>query len=205
MSAHENDAPVLGAILAGGAARRFGADKALERLGSTCLLRRVADRASPQVDMLAISGAARPGFFLPVIRDDVQGAGPLLAVRSILRWAALRDLPLVATFPCDTPFVPADCVAILRNALRDKDCAIASRGGEAHPTCAMWRTVTAGKLEAIIAAGERSLRRATALLDGVIVNFGEGIGPGCDPFFNINSHHDLARAQAWLEEGVKPL
>src|SRR5579872_1795579 len=109
--------PILGVILAGGMSRRYGRDKALASLDGVPLLQWVIDRIRPQVDVLALSGAARPEFALPAIPDGVDGAGPLAALCSILAWAEDRDILLVATFSCDTPFLPRNVVNVLGTAL----------------------------------------------------------------------------------------
>jgi len=189
--------PVLGVIFAGGASRRYGRDKALARLGGVTLLERVIDRVRPQVDVLAISGSVREGFALPVIADDVKLGGPLTALRSVLVWAEGRDLPLVATFSCDTPFLPGDLVARLRAVLADgRDCAFASWGAEAQPTCALWRTAARLKVETAFEAGVRSLVGAMDCVNASAAEIA-GEGPQGNPFFNINCEADLAVAQAW--------
>jgi molybdopterin-guanine dinucleotide biosynthesis protein A len=192
---------VLGVIFAGGASRRYGQDKVLARLDGIPLLQWVADRFGPQVDTLAISGQPRPGLSIPSIPDQFHGAGPLAALCSVLRLAVQKKWPLVATVSGDTPFIPGDMVGRLATALKDHDCAVASREGVLHSTCALWTTRTCVSIEAAFSAGARSLHGAISHLDAVEVDFSavDG-GPGGDPFFNINSRQDMAAAQAWLIE-----
>src|SRR5215472_7524270 len=102
--------PVLGVILAGGASSRYGSDKALAPLDGVPLLQRIVDQVGPQVDMVVLSGKARPGYALEAIADEVEHAGPLAALKTTLAWAEARKFPLVMTFPCDAPFIPADSV-----------------------------------------------------------------------------------------------
>lgn len=192
---------VLGVILVGGASRRYGHDKALAMLGGTPLLQWVVDRIRPQVGELAISGETRPGFALQAIVDALPNAGPLAALCSILAWAEEKDLPLVMTLSCDTPFIPRDIAGVLRKALEDYDCAVASRGGTIHPTCALWRTASRASIETAFDSGVRSLHGAISYLNAIAVDFSTGEGPGGDPFFNINSPADMAVAQDWLAEG----
>lgn len=195
---------VLGVILAGGASRRYGQDKALAMLGSVPLLQRVVDRLLPQVSELAISGEIRPSFALQAIADEQPNAGPLAALCSILIWAERKGFPLVMTLSCDTPFVPRDIAAVLRKALEDYDCAVARRNGTVHPTCALWKTVSRVGIETAFNSGVRSLLGAISCLNAIAVDFSIGDGPGGDPFFNINSQPDMAVAQHWLEEGHQP-
>lgn len=192
--------PVLGVIFAGGASRRYGSDKALAMLDGIPLLRWVIARATPQVDKLAISGGARDGFPLPYIPDTVKGAGPLSALCSIFAWAERENMPLVATFSCDAPFIPFDIVGHLRMALDDFDCAVATQTEVVHPTFALWKTAARDKVETAFDNGVRSLHDAIAYANSILVDFSaEHRGPGGDPFFNINFPKDMSLAQAWLE------
>jgi molybdopterin-guanine dinucleotide biosynthesis protein A len=193
--------PVLGVILVGGASRRYGHDKAMARLAGIPMVQRVAAQVADQVSMLTASGTGRPGLHLPVIPDAMPHGGPLPALLSILTWADERKLELVATFSCDTPFLPSDLVVRLRRALEpDRDCAVALHGGTAHPTCALWKTSALPKIQAALDSGVRSLHGALAYLKACAADFSDLIeGPGGDPFFNINSQSDMAEAQAWVD------
>ena len=193
-----NDGAVLGVVFAGGASRRYGRDKALARLDGVPLLQRVVDRFAPQVNALVISGEPRAEISVPAIPDRSQSAGPLAALCSLLRLAGQHGWPLVATVSCDTPFIPAHIVARLAAALKDHDCAVASRGGVRHPTCVLWTTRACAEVEAAFEAGVRSLHGAVSRLDAVEVDFSAtDDGPGGDPFYNINSPEEMAVAQAW--------
>ena len=196
-----HNAAILGAILVGGASRRYGHDKAMARLGGIPMVQRVATRVSGQVSMLAASGAGRPGLDLPVIPDAMPSGGPLPALLSVLDWAGERKFGLVATFSCDTPFLPPDLAIRLRRALEpDSDCAVALHGGAAHPTCALWRTSALPKIQAAFESGIRSLHGALAHLKTCSADFSDlSDGPGGDPFFNINCQSDMAEAQAWID------
>jgi molybdopterin-guanine dinucleotide biosynthesis protein A len=197
----ERQVPVLGVILAGGASRRYGSDKALATLNGVPLLQWVVTRVQPQVDRLAISGTGRRGFPFPVIADTVQDAGPLSALCSALDWAEQAGLPLVATFSCDTPFIPSGIVGDLRAALKDCDCAVAGRAGAMHPTFALWNIQARKKIETAFSIGVRGLHDAISYVNSALVDFSAvHHGPGGDPFFNINSPDDMAVAQAWLED-----
>lgn len=201
LSRPHGDGAVLGVIFAGGASRRYGRDKAMAKLDGVPLLQRVVDRFAPQVNALVISGEPRLEIAVPAIPDSLQGAGPLSALCSVLRQAMQHDWPMVATVSCDTPFIPVDIVARLWGALKNHDCAVASRGGVRHLTCTLWATRACPEIEAAFEAGVRSLHGAVSRLDAVAVDFSaiDG-GPEGDPFYNINSPEDMAAAQAWTME-----
>ena len=107
----------LGAVLAGGLARRMGGgDKPLRLLAGRPLLRHVLDRVAPQVAAVVLNANGDPARFadyapLPVVPDGVpDNPGPLAGVLAALDWAAEQrpDLPWVLTAPGDCPFLPLD-------------------------------------------------------------------------------------------------
>lgn len=197
---HERNAPVLGVILVGGASRRYGQDKAMAHLDGIPMVQRVATRVGPQVSMLVASGAGRPGLDLAVIPDAEPHGGPFQALLSTLIWAGERDFELVATFSCDTPFLPPNLVMRLRRVLNhDRDCAVALHNGAAHPTCALWKTSALHKVRNCFDLGTRSLHGALAALNTCSAEFSDmAEGPAGDPFFNINSPSEMADAEGWL-------
>jgi len=190
---------VLGVILAGGASRRYGSDKALAKLDGRTLLDHIIGRVRPQVTELVISGPAREGCSTPAIADEHPGQGPLAGLHAVLRWADARQLPLVATFACDTPFIPIHCVERFHAAIGTSLCAVACRAGELQPTCALWRTAALASVGAALASGERSLRGAIDAVDAVSVEFDARAGAKGDPFFNINRLQEMKSARSWLE------
>jgi molybdenum cofactor guanylyltransferase len=197
-----NSPDILGVILAGGASRRFGADKAAAVLGGVSLLERTVARARPQVADLAISAARHVPSELPVIVDRVAGQGPLTGILSSLGWAAEQGFGLIATFPCDAPFFPMNLVARLTAASGDgDDCAIARRGEDGQYAFALWRTSCEPRLARAFAAGVRSLHKAAAMVNCIHVDFPiDGDGPDGNAFFNINRPKDLASAEEWLKQ-----
>src|SRR5262249_59314162 len=86
----------VGAILAGGLARRLGGgDKGLIRLGGEPILRHVVERLTPQVDAMVLNANGDPSRFaafgLPVAADTVAGyPGPLAGVLAALEWTAIN-------------------------------------------------------------------------------------------------------------------
>lgn len=186
---------ILGVILAGGASRRFGSDKALALLGGTPLIEHVARRAKPQVGSLAVSGAASAPLGLEVIADREKGAGPLSGIVSSLAWADANGFTLLATFACDGPFIPEDLVTRLSSELgATVDCVMASCGPDKHYTYAVWRPVCRPALEIAYARGLRSLRGVT---DAVAVRY---VDFPPTTFFNINRPEDLASAEKLLAQ-----
>lgn len=188
---------IAGLILAGGRGLRMGGiDKALLVLGGRPLADHAITRLAPQLGPLAISANGAPERFarwgLPVLRDGFMGEGPLAGLMAGLGWAVAEGAGALVTLAVDTPFVPADLVA--RLAAQGLEApVVAASGGRRHPTVALWPVTEAPRVAEAFAAGER---RLGAVLSGArSVDF----SAAPDPFYNINTPDDLARAEARVQ------
>ncbi len=185
-----------GVILAGGRSRRMGTSKALVPLQGVALLDRVVARVAPQVDDLAIStNVALPAPF-PQLADPIGDfQGPLAGILAALEWAMRLGHATVATFPCDTPFLPLDVVSRLADACAD--VAVARTNDRVHPVCAIWSTRVATALRATLEdpTGERSVMRFLGRCEMAVVDFSTRNG---DPFLNMNCRADLEGAERVL-------
>ncbi len=205
----------LGVILAGGLATRMGGgDKGLLPLGGQTLLAHVIDRLVPQVFGLALNANGDParfeGFGLPVLPDTVDGfAGPLAGVLAGLDWAAGQGADSIVTAAADTPFFPRDLVARLVEASEGqthplvlattpRDGAALKSGGKVnrHPTFGLWPVALRGDLRAALNGGLRKVVLWTDRHGGREALFD---AEPFDPFFNVNTPEDLARAETLLE------
>ena len=169
---------IVGVLLAGGRARRMGG-------GDKCL----RPGTGGDVERFAAYG-------LPVVADTIPDfAGPLAGVLTGLEWAADNGAPWVASFATDAPFLPEDLVARLAGAVEAAgvDMACAASGGRAHPVFGIWPVGLKGELRRAMELEDmRKIDRWTARYNLVQVDF------PClpvDPFFNVNSPEDLARAE----------
>src|SRR3990172_9232766 len=112
---------ITGVILAGGEGRRMGGvDKGLRELRGKPMIQWVLERFAPQVDAVLINANQNLDVYArfghPVVTDEIGGyAGPLAGLQCALNTARH---PLVATVPCDSPFLPSDLVARLPAALQ---------------------------------------------------------------------------------------
>jgi molybdopterin-guanine dinucleotide biosynthesis protein A len=197
---------VAGLLLAGGQSRRMGGgEKALMKLGGETLLARIVARVRHQVGPLVLNAngdlARFAGFGLPIAPDVVEGyVGPLAGVLTGLEWARANapGCDYVASFACDTPFVPYDLVARLRLAMAESnaDLACAASGGRVHPVFALWPVRLAGELRrAVVEEGVRKVDAWTARYRSARAEFPSD---PIDPFFNVNAPDDMAAAEALL-------
>jgi molybdopterin-guanine dinucleotide biosynthesis protein A len=197
---------ITGVILAGGRGRRMGGvDKAFLTLGGETLLGRTIARARPQVSGLVINANSDPTryaeFLLPTVPDSIGGyLGPIAGILSGLEWlrANRPDAKWLASFACDCPFFPLDLEERLIAAATHEGAsvALAASGGRHHPVFAVWRADLPVTSEGVLRdQGLRKMDDFVALFPNTRVEFA---ADPIDPFFNINTPDDLARAEAML-------
>ncbi len=171
-----------------------GVDKGLQPLRGRPLVAWVLERFAPQVDEILINAnqnVERYGEFgRRVIRDCIGGfAGPLAGLQCALLAAAH---PLVATVPCDSPFLPLDVVERLAAALHAQDAqiAVAKTGSQAHPVFCLCRRDVLEHLSAFLEGGGRKIDAWYATLRVTEVGFDDQP----DAFSNINTIAELTAA-----------
>jgi molybdenum cofactor guanylyltransferase len=183
---------VTGLILAGGQGRRMGGvDKGLQMLRGKPMVAWVLERLAPQVDEVIVNANqnsteyARLGH--RVAPDQIGGfAGPLAGLQAGLKAAAH---PLVVTVPCDSPFLPHDLVARLREAMQRSgaDLAVAKTGDQPHPVFSLVRTAVLANLTEFLERGGRKIDAWYAALEVVEVPFDDE----AEAFSNINTREEL--------------
>lgn len=195
----------LGVILAGGQARRMGGgDKGLLPLAKGTLLSHVIARLSPQVADLALNANGDPARFdrysLPVLADTVGDfPGPLAGVLAGLIWAETTGASHIVTAAADTPFFPADLVPqlLLASETEQKPIALAVTENGRHPTFGLWPVALRADLEESLRNGVRKVVQWTEMHGMALAHFPTG---PFDPFFNVNTPEDLARAETLAME-----
>jgi len=195
-------AKITGVILAGGQGRRMGGvDKGLKVLRGKPLVQWVIERLEPQVDELLINANQNLETYehlgYRVIPDEIGGfAGPLAGLQRGLTEARH---PLVATTPCDSPFLPRDLIARLYAALsrENAEIAVARTGDQPHPVFCLCRKQVLDGLNAFLAAGGRKIDAWYAKLNVVEVAFDDQ----AEAFSNINTPDELQSFEASLAPG----
>lgn len=191
-------APLYGLVLAGGASRRMGADKAAlalhdgrpqlawarELLARHCAQVFVSIRDEQRADPVRAPQ--------PVIVDQQSGAGPIAGIA-----AAQAEYPGAAwlVLACDLPFVDDACIRLLA-AHRDGRHVVAFRSqhdGLPEPLCAIYEPGTQSAVIEAMAAGRNCprkliIRSGVDLLDLPV--------PGA--LDNVNTPDDLRRAREAL-------
>jgi len=189
-------ARVSGIVLAGGQGSRMGGvDKGLQPFRGKPMVAHVIERLAPQVDELLINANRNPDdyarFGHRVIADEIPGfAGPLAGFE---RGLAHASGELVATVPCDSPFLPADLVARLRTQLEstDAELAVARTGDQPHPVFTLMRRDVLPSLQRFLGSGQRKIDRWYGELRVAEVAFDDE----ADAFLNINTRDELAKLE----------
>jgi molybdopterin-guanine dinucleotide biosynthesis protein A len=155
----------------------------------------VIARLAPQVDEILINAnrnvEAYRALGYRVVPDSITGfAGPLAGFERGLGSATGE---LVATVPCDSPLLPGDLVARLRERLESAgaELAVAKTGDQAHPVFCLMRRSVHSSLREFLGSGQRKIDKWYASLKVVEVAFDDE----AQAFMNINTRAELSDAE----------
>ena len=196
---------ITGLVLAGGQGSRMGGvDKGLRALRGRPMVAWVLERFSPQVDELLINAnqnaATYAAFGHRVIPDVIPGfAGPLAGLHRGLTEAAHG---LVATAPCDSPFLPDDLVGRLLAALEREgaDLSVAKTGEQPHPVFCLCRKSMLPGLTEFLSGGGRKIDTWYSRIKAVEVLFDDQP----DAFSNVNTEAELQAFDAGAAPALRP-
>ena len=190
-------------VLAGGASRRLGLDKAQLTFGGRPLLHIIIDRLSPVCDEVIVAGGRRHDLDGPhapgrVVYDAVPGQGPLAGIEAGLR-AASSDFALVVA--CDMPFLNPALLSYMADLPRDYEVLVPVAAGRRHPLHAIYARACLPAIELLLARGEnradelRNLVRTRVVSDDDLRRHDpEGMS-----LFNLNEPADLSYARSRWE------
>jgi molybdenum cofactor guanylyltransferase len=178
-------------VLAGGASRRMGRDKATLNYDGQTLVERTVSIVRPRcapVFVIAAPGQPLPALDAEVVRDEVRGVGPLLATGRGLRAAAEAGREFAFVCAVDMPLLTADLIDELTGpATRLGADVVLAWDGRDHYLAGIYRTDLAERISALVAAGDRSMR---ALMDTVDTQ--RIVMPEQVALTNVNTAADLA-------------
>jgi molybdopterin-guanine dinucleotide biosynthesis protein A len=146
----------------------------------------VGQRCQP-VFVVAAPGQSLPELPARVVRDDVRGVGPLLATGRGLRAAAEAGAKRAFLCAADMPLLSADLIDLLENRAVELDAdVVLPWDGRDHYLAAVYRTELADEVDALIAAGERSMRSLVDRVDAQRI-----VVPASRSLTNVNSEADM--------------
>jgi molybdopterin-guanine dinucleotide biosynthesis protein A len=181
-----------------------GGDKALIDIGGVSILDRVLATLSAQTIGIVINANGDPKRFadtgLPVIADNVPGfAGPLAGILAGLDWLMAQDngIEWLVSVPGDCPFLPDNLVEKLHGARRKMGAGVplaCARSGEwRHPVVGLWPLALRADLRKALV--EEDLRKIEVWTARHGIAIAEWADQPVDPFFNVNTPEDAARAE----------
>ena len=139
---------LLGAILAGGQARRFGSDKAHAPIGDERLIDIVARALGEQCDGLVVCGRVEAEFAC-LADSPAPGLGPLGGLYAALQHGEQAGFDTVLSCSCDVPNLPPD----LAQKLGRKGPAFVAT----QPVIGLWPVGLAPACHAFLGGGGRAL------------------------------------------------
>jgi molybdopterin-guanine dinucleotide biosynthesis protein A len=203
---NNDGAAVRGYVLAGGASRRFGADKALVEIAGRTLLSRVCELVSQAADSAQVVAPA--GRYLDqnvrLIQDRWPGEGPLGGIITALRTtssdATGESWNLILS--CDMPFLTCDWLSYLcrRAASGKAEVVVPQSDHGLEPLCACWRTSAVESLQSAFAVGVRKVIDAMKQLRMEILDetHWKRFDSAGRLFWNMNTPQDYQAAlQVW--------
>jgi molybdopterin-guanine dinucleotide biosynthesis protein A len=191
-------------VLAGGQARRMGGgDKARIRIGGATILQRVLACIAPQCAGVVINANGDPSRFadtgLPVVVDSVPDfAGPLAGILAGLDFVAANtpQIGWLMSVPGDCPFLPKNLAVHLHDARSAAGTPLAcARSGQwRHPVVALWPVTLREDLRRALIDEDLHKIEIWTARHGVAI--ADWPAEPIDPFFNVNTPEDAARAEA---------
>jgi molybdopterin-guanine dinucleotide biosynthesis protein A len=188
-------------VLAGGRSRRFGSDKAVERVGGATLLDRAADTLAEVFGEVVIVSARAVETDRQVVPDARDPCGPLGGIEAALAHAVELGLDGAFVLACDLPVVTSDTVRDVARALHGSPTALAAApagrdGRSAEPLCAAYRVACLGAVRALLDDGRLAAAGLFDRVGGVITPRSD------DELLNVNTRADRDRAERVLAERV---
>lgn len=131
--------PLLGVVLAGGAASRMsGGDKGKVEIFGKRLIDHVLERLAPQVDTIVIAGPSSYATGFPAVPDfEDKVLGPVAGLYTAVNWSKTHEKAFqqFVAVPVDMPFIRSDCCELLVNAGEN---AYACDGEHAFSALGLW-------------------------------------------------------------------
>ena len=184
--------PYTALVLAGGRAARLGGQpKPQLDVGGRSMLAAVLTATADAADRIVVGPPQPVPVGVRVVREQPPGGGPVAALRAGLTEV---DTEVVAVLAADLPFLTAELVTDLREALTGDGVLVVDGAGRDQLLLGLWRT-TALRAALPAAGGPTSMRRVVAPLSVRRLRpaVADGVPP---PWTDCDTPADLARARA---------
>lgn len=197
-------------------------DKCFLLLSHKPLIEHAVSRSQPQVGTLIINSSSNDplltSYQLPIVPDmsfdnttvgslplfhsTKKKLGPLAGVASAMQWAQKKNqtegenYQWLATFPCDTPFLPLNLVDLLIEKVKKQNATMACGVSDERtsPLCGIWSLELLPDLLDFLEQGGRKVKVFLESTSYVTVNFEPDNQFDIDPLYNINTRKQLEEA-----------
>ena len=184
---------VTGVILAGGASRRMGSNKALLEFGGTSLVERVYHTMSKLFnEVILVTNTPEEFAFLPcrTVADRYLDAGAIAGLHAGLAASSTERIFAVA---CDMPFLNPELIKLLCASKNDCDAVVpVNREGLREPLHAVYSRSILPVLQEIIERDERSILDLLDKIETTLVtrDIFQTIAGAEESFRNVNTPED---------------
>ena len=190
---------ILGVVLAGGKAQRFGEDKSQVKLGDKLLIDYILSEIIDEFnEVLVVSNNLidfKQSEKISLIKDFKKDLGPLGGVLTAMKWVKdnNKDYQWISTFPVDTPFFKNEILKdfLKRINIEEGKLFFINSNDTRHNIFGLWSLDLMDKLEEDLDKGERKVE---VWANSIGVNNINMKFENKDPFFNINTKEDLKKA-----------
>jgi len=188
---------VSGFVLAGGASRRMGRDKAKLVLAGKTMLERQVRLLRAVCRSVAVVGPPEvyPGLEIPTFPDEVPGRGPLGGIYSALHRTRTEYNLFLG---CDLPFMQERFLRWLAGkALQHHADATVPKTREGQPLCAVYRRQALAGIRYRLASGRNEVRSFFPRVHRRVIPWREIAREGFSPriFANMNTPEDYELAR----------
>ena len=191
---------ILGTVLAGGKSQRFGEDKSQVMLEGKLLIDYILSEISSEFREILVVSNNKIDFKnsekISIIEDFKKGLGPLGGVLSAMKWVKenKKKYEWVSTFPADTPFFKKEILQKFYKEIEiEKSRLFFIKSNKTrHNIFGLWSIDLLDKLEEDLNKGDRKVELWANSVGVKVIDMDF---KSIDPFFNINTKHDLEKAK----------
>jgi len=189
--------PLTGFVLAGGASRRMGHDKAQIPWGAGTLLTHAIERINRVADDVYIVGSVEAdNLSVVLLADTKSGIGPLAGIHTALSHST-SDWNLILAV--DLPLLATEMLMWLAHLEAHTEVAIVPRvQSRLQPLSALYHRDLLPDVERALEKRQSSIHRLLERVNTRIIEEDQLIANGFSPemFLNVNTPEDLERARA---------